>query len=413
MKIKKNNLRILFICQNFWPENFRSTDVVDNLVQKGNHVEIITSNPNYPEGKIYKGYNWYNWNTETYNKKIKVHRVPTIPRGKSNYFLILINYIAFIFFGTLFGFLKLRKNNFDIVLVFAASPIFQVVVGYFMKLFFKTKLVTWVQDIWPENLYALNIIRNKYLLSFINMLTTITYNLCDVLIGQSESFKKILKKRSNKKTYFIPNYSETFKFNNSIKSQKNKKYFNLVYAGNVGKAQNLLTLLEASKKVKNTKKLLIKIFGDGVELSKIKKFIKDNDLKNVKLYGKVSREQIYLEYKKADALYISLNKDKFLNYTIPSKLQTYLIMSKPIIASAAGEIEKIIYKSNVGYCSKPENVNLLVKNLNKMLSCKKKTLKIFGKNAKKFYDKHYSSTKITNNMMKILNKHKKINDFTK
>ena len=120
MKIKKNKLRILFICQNFWPENFRSTDVVENLIQNGNHVEIITSNPNYPEGKIYKGYNWYNWSTEIYNKKIKVHRVPTIPRGKSNYFFILINYVAFIIFGTLFGFLKLRKNNFDIVLVFAA-----------------------------------------------------------------------------------------------------------------------------------------------------------------------------------------------------------------------------------------------------------------------------------------------------
>ena len=82
-------------------------------------------------------------------------------------------------------------------------------------------------------------------------------------------------------------------------------------------------------------------------------------------------------------------------------------MSKPIIASAAGEIKKIIYKSNVGYCSKPENVNLLVKNLNKILSCKKKTLKIFEKNAKKFYEKHYSSTKITHNMMSILNKNKK------
>jgi len=407
MKIKKNKLRILFICQNFWPENFRSTDVVENLIQNGNHVEIITSNPNYPEGKIYKGYNWYNWSTEIYNKKIKVHRVPTIPRGKSNYFFILINYVAFIIFGTLFGFLKLRKNNFDIVLVFAASPIFQVIVGYFMKLFFKTKLVTWVQDIWPENLHALNIIKNKYLLNFINILTTLTYNLSDVLIGQSESFKKILKKRSNKKTYFIPNYSENFKFNNSVKRQQNNKYFNLVYAGNVGKAQNLLTLIKASKKVRNKKRLLIKIFGDGVELRKLKKFINDNDLKNIKLFGKVSRERMYLEYKKANALYISLNKNKFLNYTIPSKLQTYLIMSKPIIASAGGEIEKIIYKSKAGYCSKPENVNLLAENLNKILSCKKEQLKIFEKNAKKFYEQNYSSTKITHNMMIILNKYKK------
>lgn len=407
MKRKKNKLNILFICQNFWPENFRSTDVVNNLVKDGHYVEVLTSKPNYPEGKIYNGYNWYNFKTEKYNKRIHVHRVPTIPRGRSSYFLILMNYLSFIIFGSLFGLLKFKKRNFDIILVFASSPIFQVIVGYFVKLFKRIKLVTWVQDLWPENLYALKIIRNKYLLNFIATLTSLTYHLNDALIGQSESFKKILKKRTKKKVYFIPNYSEIFNENDLKKNNNKKKIFNLVYAGNIGKAQNLLTLLKAIKKIKKNNHLFVKIFGDGFELNKLKKFSIDNKLKNIKFYGKVSRSRIHVEYKNANALYISLAKDKFLNCTIPSKLQTYLYMSKPIIASASGEIEKIIKDSKTGYCSKPENIDMLSMNISKIINCKKSKLKFFENNAKKFYLNNYSTIKINNDLSKILNKYKK------
>ena len=195
MKERYHKQKILFICQNFWPENFRSTDVVNNLVNSGCEVEVLTSNPNYPEGKIYKGYKWYNFKSENYKRKFIIHRVPTIPRGNSNYLQIFLNYLSFIFFGIFFGVFKLRKKNFDVILVFAASPIFQSLVGYIFKILKKIKLVIWVQDLWPENLQALNIIKNKFILKIIYYLTSYTYNLSDILVAQSKSFKKILKKR--------------------------------------------------------------------------------------------------------------------------------------------------------------------------------------------------------------------------
>ena len=72
MKDKSQKQKILFICQNFWPENFRSTDVVNNLVDNGYEVEVLTSNPNYPEGKIYKNYSWYNIKSEKYKNKFLI-----------------------------------------------------------------------------------------------------------------------------------------------------------------------------------------------------------------------------------------------------------------------------------------------------------------------------------------------------
>ena len=86
-------------------------------------------------------------------------------------------------------------------MVFAASPIFQAIVGYIFKILKNIKLIIWVQDLWPENLKALNIIKNKFVLKIIYYLTSYTYNLSDILIAQSKVLKKSLKKEQKK--YFI------------------------------------------------------------------------------------------------------------------------------------------------------------------------------------------------------------------
>ena len=373
MKDKYQKQKILFICQNFWPENFRSTDVVNNLVNSGYEIEVLTSNPNYPEGKIYKNYKWYNFKSEIYKNKFLIHRVPTIPRGRSSYITIFFNYLAFIFFGSLLGILKFKNKKFDYILVFAYSPIFQVYIAIVIKFFMqKTKLVTWVQDLWPENLVALKIIKNKFFLNIINYLTLGIYKSSDILVAQSKSFKRILNARTKKKVYFIPNYAEIFTKLNQ-KKKINKK-FTITYAGNIGKAQKLLTLLKSAKKLNNNN-VTIKIFGDGIEFMKLKKYKEDNNIDNVNFLGKVSKNRIVKEYENSDALFLSLNKDKFLNYTIPAKLQTYFSIGKPIIASASGETKNIILDSRAGFCSPPENDELLYKNILKLLKLKKKTLK--------------------------------------
>ena len=401
MKERYHKQKILFICQNFWPENFRSTDVVNNLVNSGCEVDVLTSNPNYPEGKIYKGYKWYNSNSENYKKKFIIHRVPTIPRGNSNYLLIFLNYLSFIFFGILFGVFKLRKKKFDVILVFAASPIFQSIVGYIFKILKNIKLVIWVQDLWPENLQALNIIKNKFILKIIYNLTSYTYNLSDILVAQSKSFQKILKKRSKKKIFYLPNFAENLN-KKIIKYNKNKKFI-LLYAGNIGKAQKLITLLKSANELRNNKKLIIKIFGDGVDLKKLKYYKNKNNLKNVKFYRKVPSSQIYAEYKKADALYLSLAKNEFLNFTIPAKLQTYFSMSRPIIASASGETKEIINQSKAGFCSNPENEKMLTKNILKMINLKKNEIKSLKNNSKKYYLKNFDNNLVNMQLIRILN----------
>ena len=222
------------------------------------------------------------------------------------------------------------------------------------------------------------------------------------MIAQSKSFQKILISRSSKEVFFVPNYAEDFTIK-KIKKRKSNKFI-IIYAGNIGKAQKLITLIKAAKKLTGNKKLFIKIFGDGVELKELKEYQIKNNITNVKFYGKVSKNKIYKEYQNADALYLSLAKNKFLNYTIPAKLQTYFSIKKPIIASGEGEMEKIINKAKVGYCSKPEDVNSLYKNITKILLCDKYKLKKFENSSNDFFTNNFTNKIISDKLNKIIMK---------
>ena len=106
----------------------------------------------------------------------------------------------------------------------------------------------------------------------------------------------------------------------------------------------------------------------------------------------------------ADALYLSLSKNKYLNYTIPAKLQTYLSLGKPIIASSNGEIKKIIRESKSGLCSASEDVKKLAININKMTHSNKSIINKYTNNSKKYYYENYRSELLNFKFSKIFNK---------
>ncbi|WP_322933471.1 hypothetical protein VCM39_07470 [Bacteroides sp. CG01] len=90
-------MKILLVSQYFWPETFRVNDLAQELVLRGNEVTVLTGKPNYPQGKIYKGYSFWGYKEESY-QDIKLIRVPLIPRGKGSKIGLALNYLSFVFF---------------------------------------------------------------------------------------------------------------------------------------------------------------------------------------------------------------------------------------------------------------------------------------------------------------------------
>jgi hypothetical protein len=117
-------MKILLITQYFYPENFKSNDIAFELAKKGHKVTVLTGLPNYPEGKIYKGYGFFKRRNEEI-EGVKVIRSLLIPRSKGGGIRLFLNYFSWAFFASLKAFFLSFSEKFDALIVHEPSPITQ------------------------------------------------------------------------------------------------------------------------------------------------------------------------------------------------------------------------------------------------------------------------------------------------
>ena len=180
-------MRILLVTQYFWPESFIINQLVTALSKKGHHLVVLTGKPNYPEGEVYPGYQKYGVQHEMMGD-IQVIRVPLRPRKSANAIALILNYFSFIWSGLIrFPFL-VKNQQFDEILVFAPSPITSAIPAILLKYLKGAHLTIWVQDLWPESLFATGFIKNKFVLKSVGFLVKFIYAAADTLLVQSKAF---------------------------------------------------------------------------------------------------------------------------------------------------------------------------------------------------------------------------------
>lgn len=384
-------MKILILSKHFWPENFRINEIAKKLSEK-HTIKVLSEKPSYQ--KIRKSFKEY--------KNIKIIRFWTYPRS-NGLLSIFLNYISFIFFGCLHIF-KFRKDKFDLIFIYATSPIFQTIPALFFGKIKKIPTVLWVQDLWPDVLEDLRIFNLKLFLRLIKKLTNLIYVYSDFILTQSQSFKKSIQKEVRKNVYLL--YNPELKSNLKFKKILRKKQI-LIFAGNLGKAQNLEIIIKASLNFKK-QNLLIKIYGTGSEKKYIENLIKINKVnKIVKIFKPVSPNALKHIINQSDGLLITLGKGKALSKTLPAKLQTYMSHGKPIICSADGELFNFVKNNKIGFATKSNDVKGLVNSIKKINNLKYIEKKRIYVRSKKIFDSNFELDKWSKNF------EKKLNDFLK
>ncbi len=399
-------MKILVVSQYFYPENFIINDLLETISKKNHQITVLTGKPNYPNGIIFPGYNKLGILRENYNS-INVIRVPIIPRKKSNIINLFINYCSFIISGLLFFPFLVKKNNCDIIFSYLPSPITSAIPAIFLSFLKKKKLILWVQDIWPDNLFTSNKLKSRFLLKTITYIVKfIYYNSDCILISSPRFINNINSLSKNKKIIYFPNsFSQNF---NIVKNPKIEKYaklikenFSIVFAGNIGTFQSLYTVIDSAEKIKNPK-IKIFIIGDGSEKIKLTQYASSKNITNVVFLDSVKSEFIYTIIRNASGLIISLKRDDTLNYTIPSKFQMYLSTGIPIIGSINGDVAKLIIENNLGLIAPSENALSLSKIINKLYDIKDTDMYFeMKKNCSNFFNKNYNMKTSADTLLNI------------
>lgn len=399
-------MKILIITQYFWPENFRINDLATFLSQRGHKITVLTGYPNYPDGKVFKE---FKDNPKDFSnfRNVEIKRVPVISRGSSRLKLIL-NYLSFVFSATIFGMTKIKRNDYDVIFVYEPSPITVCLPAIFISRK-KIPIAFWVLDLWPDSLFDLGI-RNKFIINSVTLLARYIYSRCTLILGQSRTFVREIKKISpSSKVIFFPSWSEelSHRTNNETSTliRFEKDSFNIVFAGNIGQAQDFESVLKAARELKDLKHIKWIFLGDGRALDESRLLSKKYQLfDNVSFPGRVPLSNIPILLNQADALLISLKEGKAFSSVIPAKLQTYLQIGKPILGMMSGEGADIIKQANVGLVCKPGDYKRLASNILKLKKMDKDSLKVMGENGSRFSNKFFQREMLLSRLDQILAK---------
>lgn len=400
MKLKK----ILVISHNFWPENFPINTFVESIKDKY-EITVLTGKPNYPLGSFFPNYKFYGYANQIYLKNIKIIRVPTIPRGDGSFFNKFLNYFSFIFFSLIY-LPKLLKNNFDYIFIYGTAPVVHSIIGIFIKKIKKIKLYLWLQDLLDAS-YEVALTKNKYVNFLLKKILNYIYLQSDLIFIQSFLYKKMLQKVvKNKSLIYLPNpinqnLNKIRLKNNSHEINKNN--FNIFYFGNIGLVQEFQTIVKASKILSN-KKINFHFFGEGLMKKKLKILIKIEKITNFYIHDYIDYQKIKNIISKKSILFLSLKKNRVLNLTMPSKLQLYLYLKKPIIAEISGETSRVLKASSAGFVIPHGNVNIMVKKILYLYNLNNESFLRFGINGKRYFNKNFTKKAVRKIFINSINK---------
>ncbi|NLV37305.1 MAG: glycosyltransferase [Clostridiaceae bacterium] len=377
-------MKILVVCQYYFPEPFRISDICDTLVQRGHEVTVLTGLPNYPEGRILDEYKHGKIRKENLNG-VNVIRNLEIGRGNSKVKLFL-NYFSFAISASIR--VLFMKEEYDVVFVNQLSPITMCIPAMIYKRKHHKKLLLYCLDLWPDSLAAGGISEKSLIYKLFLKISKWIYKSVDRILVTSSMFEKYFEetlKIDTERISHLPQYAEElFTETFDVPSEK----FNMVFAGNIGDMQSVDTIIRAANELRSNTDIVFHIVGDGSKLVECKQLVSDLALTNVIFYGRRPVSEMLHFYGMADAMLITLKANKALSYTLPGKVQSYMAAKKPIIGAINGETQCVISESGCGLCCEAENyIDFAELILQFCESDKKDKMSI---NAQKFYFENYS-----------------------
>jgi glycosyltransferase involved in cell wall biosynthesis len=337
----------------FWPENFRINDLVGELVRRGHEVTVLTGVPNYPEGDTFPEFRAAPGRFSQY-EGARVVRVPMVTRGRSR-FRLMLNYASFALSATVVGAWKLRRRKFDAIFVYEPSPVTVGIPAVFLRWLKSAPVAFWVLDLWPETLSAVGAIRSRWMLRLVGSLVSFIYNRCDLILAQSRSFIASIQRytRHPECVAYFPSWAEPIFASAAEEPAAEVSVrpgaFNVMFAGNIGEAQDFPAVLEAACLLKSQGHIRWLIVGEGSMAEWVRGEARRRGLEeNFEMLGRFPIERMPSFYRHAAALLVSLKDEPIFALTIPGKMQSYFAAGLPVIAMLNGEGAMVVRDANAG-----------------------------------------------------------------
>ena len=378
-------MKILVVCQHYWPEPFRITEICEALVTRGHEVTAVVGLPNYPSGIVPREYRFFKRRKEEING-VHVRRCFEVGR-KNTKIGLAVNYCSYMV-SACWKVLWL-KRDYDVVYAYSTSPVLMSLPAAFLRCFSRKKLMIYVLDIWPACLAAMNVYEGSALYAFMKRVSRWVYAKADSLVYSSKRFQGYLKTVHSidlPDEQYLPQFADSLF--DVLPPKPESSFINLVFAGNIGKVQSVETLIEAAALL-TQEPIRWHILGDGANYQACVDLVNIKRLSStVTLYGRRPIDEMPAFYAMADAMLVSMRNDISVNDTLPGKVQSYMAAGKPILGSIAGETPLIIAQAKCGLCAPPEDPAAFAEVVRTFIRDENRAR--MGEHAKAYYERNFT-----------------------
>lgn len=387
-------MRVLLLAQWFDPEpTVKGLIFARELVKQGFDVEVVTGFPNYPGGKIYRGYKVKLFQREVLDG-IQITRLPIYPNHDRSAFKRILNYVSFAVSSLVYCLFKAKSAD---VLYAYHPPLTVGITVSIVRLFHRIPVVYDIQDMWPDTLRATEMLNNARALRVVDALCSWVYRRVDHIVVLSPGFKRLLLQRGvpAAKISLIYNWADEVSLTKPVSKLPTELsrpgVFYILFAGNMGKAQALDTVLKAALMLERLgTKVCWVMLGGGVELARLKSEAHRQKLSSVMFLPPVSMTDVGAYVQAADALLVHLRKDPLFEITIPSKTQAYMAVGKPLLMAVDGDAADLVTRSCSGVVTRSESPEDLALAAQTLALTSTDDLAAMGKQARTYYQKHLS-----------------------
>lgn len=407
-------MKILVVSQYYTPEPFRVSDVCQDLVRRGHRVTVLCGIPNYPSGRFYPGYSLLKRREETLDG-VRVIRSWLVPRGKGGPAGLAMNYLSFLVSAWLRHF-KLARQGFDAVFCYEVSPLTMALPALAVARRAGVPFTLYLTDLWPENVEAVNGIKNRKALNAIGRMAGYLYRRSDRILIPSRLFADSMQAwgADPARIVYWPQYAEDF-YTPSAKATETPKAptenktsalppetldrsgFPVVFTGNIGVAQGLDVLIEAARLLADLPQVGFYLVGDGRARKDLEARVVaagPGIADRIVFCGRVPGEKVPDYLARAGAALLTMAPDPVFSLYLPTKLQSYLASGLPILCAADGAAQQMVLDAKAGLAVPSGDAAGLAAAVRRMAAMPQEERSRMGLSARAYAEREFSKVRL-------------------
>ena len=402
-------MKILLLNQAFVspnePGHTRHFEMAKFLRERGHDLIIVASDLNYQTGQRTVARRGVF--AEQVIDGVRILRAYIYPALHRSYVWRVISFLSFMLSSV---WTALQVKGVDLVMG-TTPPIFQAVSAWSVAWMRRRPFLLEVRDLWPEFGVSMGVLKNPVLIALARWLEKFLYARATHIVVNSPAYREYMIEKGvpEGKVTYIAYGTDVGMFNpgvdgSSIRQEMGlQAAFVVLYAGALGQANDIDTILRAAARLNGEHKIRFVLFGDGKERARLQSEAERMKLSNVIFAGVRPKKEMPCIVASADVCLAILQDIPMFRTTYPNKVFDYMAAGRATVLVIDGVSRSLIESSNGGVFVQPGNDELLAKTVLE-LSKNPERVQQMGLNAREYLVKHLDRRDRLNETLELFEK---------